>query len=107
MWGRHFGKGRRVFQWEKIGRTGRIQYAAKVPEVFRVGGYRFFFFSREGNEPQHIHVRHADKYAKFWLEPVELAESRGFLSSELRHLHKLIEEHRLSFIVSWDEHFSQ
>jgi hypothetical protein len=78
-----------------------------VPEVLRYRGYRFFFFSREGNEPRHIHVRQGDKYAKYWLEPIELAESREFLSSELRRLHKLIEEHRQSFIVSWDEHFGQ
>ena len=78
-----------------------------MPEVLRVRGYRFFFFSREGTEPRHIHVQLAERYAKFWLEPIELAESRGFRSSELRELHNLIEEHRQSFIVAWDEHFSQ
>ncbi len=78
-----------------------------MPEVYRFRGYRFFFFSREGNEPRHIHVRQGDNYAKYWLEPVALAESRGFRSAELRLLHKLIEEHRTSFIVHWDEHFGQ
>ena len=78
-----------------------------MPEVLRVGGYRFFFFSREGSEPQHIHVEQAERYAKFWLSPLTLAESRGFRSSELRALHNLIEKHRDSFIVAWDEHFSQ
>ena len=78
-----------------------------MPEVLRVRGYRFFFFSREGTEQRHIHVQHAERYAKFWLDPIELAESRGFRSSELRELHYLIEEHRQSFIVAWDEHFSQ
>jgi len=38
-----------------------------MPEVLRVHGYRFFFFSREGNEPPHIHVEQAERYAKFWL----------------------------------------
>ena len=78
-----------------------------MPEVLRVRGYRFFFFSREGMEPRHIHVQQAERYAKFWLEPIELAESRGFRSSELRELHNLIEEHRQTFIVTWDEHFNQ
>ena len=78
-----------------------------MPEVLRVCGYRFFFFSREGAEPRHIHVQQAERYAKFWLEPIELAESRGFRSSELRELHNLIEEHRQTFIVTWDEHFNQ
>ncbi|NLE29049.1 MAG: DUF4160 domain-containing protein [Phycisphaerae bacterium] len=38
-----------------------------MPTVFRVGKYRFFFFSGEGNEPAHIHVESGDSYAKFWL----------------------------------------
>ena len=75
--------------------------------MLRVRGFRFFFFSREGQEPRHIHVDHAERYAKFWLDPVELAESRGFRSSELREIHNLIEKHRESFIVKRDEHFNQ
>ena len=79
-----------------------------MPEVLRIRGFRFFFFSREGNEPRHIHVQHAERYAKFWLEPlIELAETRGFRSSELREVHSLIEEDREEFMVAWDEHFSQ
>jgi hypothetical protein len=66
--------------------------------VLRIRGYRFFFFSREGNEPRHIHVEQAECYAKFWLEPISLASSRGFRSSKLRELHILIEKHRESFI---------
>jgi hypothetical protein len=27
-----------------------------LPTVLRVGAYRFHFYSREGNEPPHIHV---------------------------------------------------
>lgn len=45
-----------------------------MPEVLRIHGYRFFFFSREGTEPHHIHVEQAERYAKFWLTPVSLAE---------------------------------
>jgi hypothetical protein len=78
-----------------------------MPEVLRIQGYRFFFFSREGAEPHHIHVEQAERYAKFWLMPISLAESRGFRSSELRDLHNLVERHRESFILKWDEHFGQ
>jgi Domain of unknown function (DUF4160) len=60
-----------------------------MPEVLRVRGYRFFFFSREGHDPRHIHVEQAERYAKFWLEPIELVESRGFHSSELRELRSI------------------
>ena len=75
--------------------------------ILRVLGYCFFFFSRGGQEARHIHVEQAERYAKFWLEPIELVEARGFRGSELRELYSLIEEHRDKFIVAWDEHFGQ
>jgi hypothetical protein len=78
-----------------------------MPEVLRVGGYRFFFFSRKGSEPRHIHVEQAERYAKFWLEPIELAESRGFRGAELRERHAVITAHHQRFITAWDEHFNQ
>jgi len=43
----------------------------------RSGKYRFFFFSNEHAEPRHIHVESDDNYAKFWLEPLDLAKSAG------------------------------
>jgi hypothetical protein len=78
-----------------------------MPEVLRISGFRFFFFSREGREPRHIHVEQAERYAKFWLEPVALAESRGFRVAEMRELYSLIAQNREKFILAWDEHFSQ
>jgi len=56
---------------------------------------------------RHIHVEQAERYAKFWLEPIELVEARGFGGLELRELYSIIEEHRDKFIVAWDEHFGQ
>jgi Domain of unknown function (DUF4160) len=78
-----------------------------MPEILRFGGFRFFFFSREGHEPRHVHVEQAERYAKFWLDPIRLAESRGFQSRELRELHSLVARNREKFILAWDEHFSQ
>ena len=78
-----------------------------MPEVLRIGGFRFLFFSREGIEPRHVHVEQAERYAKFWLEPVALAESRGFRGPERRELYSLIAQNREKFILAWDEHFSQ
>ena len=52
-----------------------------MPTVLRIYGYRFFFYSLEGTEPPHIHVEHGENVAKFWLQPVSLAESHGFLEA--------------------------
>jgi len=78
-----------------------------MPTVLRAAGYRFFFFSREGEEPPHIHVEQAERYAKFWLRPVLLAESYGFRSAELTELRTLVQQHRATFEERWDEHFGR
>ena len=76
-----------------------------MPTVLRIGKYRFFFFSREGNEPAHIHVESDDDYAKFWLNPVQLAKSIGYNSKEIGTLKKLIAQNEAMFVEKWDEHF--
>jgi len=77
-----------------------------MPTVLRTRGYRFFFFSSDWREPVHVHVEKADSYAKFWLEPVALARSRGFRSHELTELARLVAENRALFQEKWNEHFS-
>jgi hypothetical protein len=76
-----------------------------MPNVLRVKGYRFFFFSLEGQEPPHVHVEAAEKFAKFWLTPVSLAKSRGFRSGELTEIQRIVEENRDLFEERWHEHF--
>jgi hypothetical protein len=78
-----------------------------VPEVFRHHGYRFFFFSREAHEPIHIHIESAEKYAKFWLEPIVLAESYGFRSKELKEIRELIQLREEEIRRRWDEHITR
>lgn len=37
-------------------------------------------------EPIHVHFRSPEKLAKFWLEPLSLAENFGFNGSELKDI---------------------
>jgi hypothetical protein len=76
-----------------------------MPTVLRVKGYRFFFFSLEGQEPPHVHIESAEKFAKFWLTPVSLAKSRGFRSGELTEIQRIVEENRNLFEERWHEYF--
>jgi hypothetical protein len=46
----------------------------------------------EGAEPPHIHVERDQCTAKFWLDPVQLAGSRGFRSHELNRIRALVIE---------------
>ena len=76
-----------------------------MPTVLRIKGFRFFFFSNEAKEPVHIHVESNDKYAKFWLEPVQLAKSVGYSAKELSEIRNLIVENTTVFKRRWDEYF--
>ncbi len=56
------------------------------PTVFREGGFRFYFFSREETR-MHVHVQGSDGEAKYWLEPsIELAHILGKTLWRLRLL---------------------
>ncbi|HWL93790.1 MAG TPA: DUF4160 domain-containing protein [Phycisphaerae bacterium] len=81
------------------------RYYRVVPAVLRVRGHRFFFFSLEAREPPHIHVAHAGRYAKFWLEPVSLASARGFRDHELTWLHGIVLDNRSLLVEKWNEYF--
>ena len=63
-----------------------------MPTVLRIGPYRFHFYSRENNEPPHIHVARDDYEAKFWLQPISLAANHGFAEAELNRIERLVEE---------------
>ncbi len=76
-----------------------------MPTVLRIGRFRFFFFSNEGREPPHIHVRAGSDEAKFWLSPVSLVVNYGFNGRELRAIQGLIEEHQEELLEAWHEHF--
>ena len=70
-----------------------------MPTVLRIGPYRFHFYSRENNEPPHIHVARDDCEAKFWLRPVALAANFGFSSAELGSIRGHVEEN-CQFLLS-------
>ena len=79
-----------------------------MPVVFRYKGFRFFFYSNEGDplEPLHIHVRKGEQIAKFWLEPEPgIAQAYGLKSSELRELLTVAIESLELIRRYWNEHF--
>jgi hypothetical protein len=78
-----------------------------MPTILKIKGFRFFFFSLEGNEPPHVHVEYCDKVAKFWLKPVALASSYGFKSHDLGKVRLIVVEHCATFLEKWHEHFSR
>ena len=55
-----------------------------MPTILRIGSLRFYFYSEERREPPHVHLERGAAVAKYWLNPVSLASSRGFRIHELR-----------------------
>ncbi len=78
-----------------------------MPVVFRLDGFRFFFYSNEGDprEPIHIHVRKGSGSAKFWMGPVSLATSNGFDARTLRDLQAILEVRAALIEGAWHEYF--
>ena len=76
------------------------------PTIFREGGFRFYFLSRE--EPRlHVHVQGQSGEAKFCLEPtIELAQHTGLSRREISEALRLIEEHENAIRNAWNKHFS-
>lgn len=77
-----------------------------APTVLVAGPYRFFFYSSDGGEPPHVHVRRDDRVAKFWLDPVRLEGSGGFSRAEILDIRRLVEANPGALKESWDEFFN-
>jgi len=77
-----------------------------MPTVLKIGPYRFFFYSSDGNEPVHIHVERENMTAKFWLDPIRFQESTGFKRSEILKIQKLVQDHVHILVEAWNEYFN-
>lgn len=77
-----------------------------MPTILRVGRYRLVFFSNEGIEPPHIHVKADRNEAKFWLDSVQLAANYGFRAHELNEIESIVRQHRNELLEAWHEYFS-
>ena len=78
----------------------------EMPTVLYVNGFRFFFYSSDGDEPCHVHVQKGEGDGKIWLEP-EIREEylEGFKNQEKRIIRTIIQENRRVFIDNWNEYF--
>ena len=49
-----------------------------MPTIFVWRGHRFFFYSADGGEPAHVHVRKGSSECKIWLRDAGVAYNRGY-----------------------------
>ncbi len=76
-----------------------------MPTILRLMGFRFFFYSNEGNEPPHVHVEKGDAAGKYWVNPTEEEYMDGFTKMEEKQVRKIVIEHQEQFLNDWHEHF--
>lgn len=80
-----------------------------MPVVFRYKGFRFFFYSNEGDprEPLHIHARGNGGEVKFWIYPtVHVADSYGLDGKTLRELVRVVSDNVPVIERTWHEYFA-
>ena len=79
-----------------------------MPEIFRMFGMRFFFYSRE-HEPIHVHVQNADGKAKFDILPegIVLVENKGIKIKDIKAAEMVLEENKELAIEKWNEYFGK
>ena len=76
-----------------------------VPTVLRWGRYRAFFYSNEGEEPAHVHVRAGDNEVKLWLHDLSVAVNMGFPAHELGDIIRHVRLHCEQLLAAWNDHF--
>ena len=80
-----------------------------MPVVFFEAGYRFHFYSSEGDprEPVHIHVaKRGVGDAKLWLYPeVTVAYNHGLDARTIRWVTSVVESRRTEIENAWHGHF--
>ncbi len=64
-----------------------------------------FFYSADGHEPPHVHVERDGHVAKFWLDPVRLAESGGYTRRDLREVDRIVRENQQVVLEAWHDYF--
>jgi hypothetical protein len=80
-----------------------------MPAVFWERGFKFHFYSNEGDplEPVHVHVaKRGSGDAKLWLYPeVTFAYTHGFDAPTQTWILGVVEERRAEIESAWNEHF--
>jgi hypothetical protein len=79
-----------------------------VPTVLRWRGWIFLFYSADGHEPPHVHVRKGRQEVKFWLDQdCSVAVVRRVSAREIALLQRKVREQHDEFLRKWHEYFGR
>lgn len=83
----------------------------ELPSIFDFMGYKIYFWSRENDEPIHVHVSKGNQVengTKFWIsrDDIELVHNKGDIpKSDLRKIQKFLWANRDMIIGRWYNYF--
>lgn len=77
-----------------------------MPEILRIFGLRFYFYSRE-HEPIHVHVKSSDGKAKFDIIDGQIVQvyNKGMKQKDVKCAEMVLEENKELAISKWNEYF--
>ncbi len=78
-----------------------------MPTAFSIRGFRFYFYSNEGEEPMHVHIEKGSGNGKVWLDPISIEYMNGFTTREVNQIMQIISVNFLILKNKWNEHFGQ
>ena len=77
------------------------------PVILREAGFRLYLFSNEGSERPHVHVAQAERYAKYWLDPILFEYSESFSPSQQSEIRSILERHHAELLEAWHAYFGR
>jgi hypothetical protein len=76
-----------------------------MPTIFVWRGHRFFFYSADGGEPPHVHIRKGASECKIWLHDAGVAYNYGYAAAELGVLIRHVKARRDELQEAWNDYF--
>jgi hypothetical protein len=77
------------------------------PKVADEKGYTVVVFTREPDEPAHVHVIKDGKIAKFSLSPVDVIEDNGFSQKMIAEAIDIVRRHKGHCWAVWHQTHGQ
>ena len=77
-----------------------------MPTV-QIEGFKFRFYSSDGNEPPHVHIIKGEAEAKIWLQPVVVEYNRRYSTRDLNRILRLAHQHQTRLLEVWNAYFSR
>jgi Domain of unknown function (DUF4160) len=68
------------------------------------GPYRFFFYSFDCNEPEHIHVQRENRVCKILAHASGAGPQRWFFGARINRIRTRIALHMEMILEAWHEH---